>query len=217
VQATQKISDIFGGFTGVLTSYDYFGTAVASLGDLDGDSVGDLAVGALDNDGGRRGAFWILFLNRNGTVKSFQNISATQGGFLGVLDDLDLFGSSLAFLGDLDGDLVGDIAVASCLDDDGGVDRGAVWILFLRSSGTVKSFQKISSTQGGFTGFLSDYDSFGSSATALNDLDGDSIPELAVGALLDDDGGADKGAVWILFLRANGTVKFHQKISSTQG
>jgi hypothetical protein len=40
----QKISDTEGGFTGILDNEDYFGKA-ASLGDLDGDGVGDLAVG----------------------------------------------------------------------------------------------------------------------------------------------------------------------------
>jgi hypothetical protein len=57
-------------------------------------------------------------------------------------------------LGDLDGDGVGDLAVGADLDDDGGLDRGAVWILFLNPNGTVKSHQKISDTQGGFTGTL---------------------------------------------------------------
>ena len=95
---------------------------------------------------------WILFLNTNGTVKSHQKISDTQGGFTGTLDDVDVFGNSVAALGDLDGDGIGDLAVGAAFDDDGGQDRGAVWILFLNSNGTVKSHQKISDTQGGFTG-----------------------------------------------------------------
>ena len=42
---------------------------VTSLGDLNGDGVGDLAVGAWrDGDGGfRRGAVWILFLDADGS------------------------------------------------------------------------------------------------------------------------------------------------------
>ena len=38
---------------------------------------------------------------------------------------------SVAALGDLDGDGVGDLAVGAACDDDGGTDRGAVWILGL--------------------------------------------------------------------------------------
>ncbi len=66
-----------------------------------------------------------------GQVASFQKISDTEGGFTATLDDLDVFGNGLAVLGDLDGDGVPDLAVGAPLDDDGGGDRGAVYVLFL--------------------------------------------------------------------------------------
>ena len=66
--------------------------------------------------------------------------------------------------------------------------------------GWVLSHQKISSTEGGFTGILDDWDWFGISAAALGDLDGDGVGDLAVGAPGDDDGGSGRGAVWVLFL-----------------
>ncbi len=52
VLSHQKISDTEGGFTGILELNDFFGYSVASLGDLDGDGVGDLAVGAFNDDDG---------------------------------------------------------------------------------------------------------------------------------------------------------------------
>ena len=175
VRASQKISDTQGGFTGGLDDSDYFGRSVATLGDLDG--VIELVVGApYDDDGGTDcGAVWLLFLNSDRTVKAHQKIGNTQGGFTGYLDNGDYFGYSVASLGDLDGDGVSDLAVGARFD--GGWGRGAVWLLLLSSDGTVKSHQKVSDTEGGFTGVLDDNDYFGSSVASLGDLDGDGVIE----------------------------------------
>ena len=139
-------------------------------------------------------------MGEDGWVLSHQKISSTEGGFTGTLDDYDDFGTSVASLGDLDGDGVADLAVGTTGDDDGGDRHGAVWVLFLHSNGTVKSHQKISDTAGGFTGTLDDWDYFGTSVASLGDLDGDGVADLAVGATSDDDGGDRRGAVWVLFL-----------------
>ncbi len=47
----------------------------------------------------------------------------------------------------MDGDGVLDIIVAASQDDDGGSNRGAVYILCLTTQGTVKTYQKISSLE----------------------------------------------------------------------
>ena len=214
VKEQSKISASSGNFTGTLDAGDQFGAAVASLGDLNGDGVGDLIVGApYDDDGGEdAGAVWILFLQADGSIQSQQKISATSGGFTGALDDDDHFGIAVSATEDLDGDGVVDVAVAASQDDDGGTDRGAVWILFLHVNGTVKSHQKISDYYGNFSGTLFNGDRFGTSLAFIGDLDGDETSDLAVGAAGDDDGGTDRGAVWILNLHPTGLVKSYREI-----
>ena len=73
---------------------------------------------------------------------SYQKISSTQGGFAGLLDG-DYFGWSMASVGDLNGDGVVDLAVGAYADDDGGsntgANRGAVYVLFMNTDGTVMS------------------------------------------------------------------------------
>ncbi|HXV13021.1 MAG TPA: FlgD immunoglobulin-like domain containing protein, partial [Candidatus Krumholzibacteria bacterium] len=134
----------------------------------------------------------------------------------GDLDDGDFFGAGLSSIGDLDGDGVLDLAIGGVFDDDGGFDRGAVWIVFRNADNTVKGHQKISNTEGGFTGDLADSDRFGVSLSSVGtSCTGERV--LAVGATLDDDGGFDQGAVWLLRLRADGTVASHSKISDTEG
>ncbi|MBN1338154.1 MAG: FG-GAP repeat protein [Bacteroidales bacterium] len=220
VKNYQKISNFEGYFNGYLDVNDWFGLWVSNIGDFDNDGVADIAVGATgDSDGGgeNTGALWILFLNSNGSVKSSQKINKYFGGFTGNLDPGDRFGRSCTCLGDLDGDNIKDLAVAAHFDDDGGTDRGAVWVLFMNPDGTVKSHQKISNTQGNFYGVLDDNDQFGICSTLLGDIDGDGVVDVMVSNQFDDDGGYNRGAAWCLFLNTNGTVKGFQKISDTEG
>ena len=83
-------------------------------------------------------------------------------------------------------------------DDDGGSNRGAVWVLFLNADGTVSSHQKISDTEGGFTGTLDNSDNFGSSVAGLGDFDGDGIEDIAVGAYYLGVHRAEDGDTWSL-------------------
>jgi hypothetical protein len=126
----------------------------------------------------------------------------------------DRFGTSLAVIGDVDGNGAVDIAVGAPGDDDGGTDRGAVYVLLLDAAASVLSTVKISATSGGFTGALDDDDGFGSALVGLGDIDGDGVADLAVGAIRDDDGALDAGAVWILTLNSSGAVETTRKLSA---
>ena len=198
----------------ILDDGDTFGSEIGLMEDFDNDGTNDIVIGASqDDDGGKdRGAVYILFLNKDGTVKEYQKISDTEGNFEGVLDDGDEFGISSQIMDDLDGDGINELAVGSFEDDDGGQDRGAVYILFLNKDGTVKEYQKISDTEGNFEGEIEFRDYFGRDIDDIGDLDGDGINELAVGAFRNDNGGKDRGAVYILFLNKDGMVKEYQKI-----
>jgi hypothetical protein len=192
-----------------------FGRSVASLGDLNDDGVADLAVGSHENNIGGfwRGAVHILFMDVDGTAKSTTTIGSGTGGGPS-LSTGDHFGNAIVAPGDLDGDGVVDLAVGAYGDGSHGAWTGAVHVLFMRPDGTAKSTQKIAS---GDAFVLSPGDRFGSALAAPGDLDGDGVPDLAVGALQDDTGGIDRGAVHVLLLTPDGRVKTSTKISSGYG
>ncbi len=216
-----------------LDPQDNFGQSVVTLGDLNGDGVNDLGVGARrDDDAGLNfGAFYVLLLRGGvgepdpGTVLGAPiKIAPGQNGFFGPLGG-EWFGASGGLLGDLNGDQRPEVAVGCPLDDDGGTDFGAVWILSLRSSaagdapaavGQVFAEMKISA--GSYPPLITDLDAmdrFGEAVVGIGDADGDGVEDLAVSAPFDDDGGSDRGAIWLVLLDAGGVVKEMDKISTT--
>jgi hypothetical protein len=219
VRQQQKIADDTGGFGGNLDDDDRFGSAVADIGDVNGDGIPDLAVGSPNNDSGsdNAGAVWILMMQADGKVDAWQKVSDSAGGFNGNLDADDHFGAAITGIGDLDNNGVPDLAVGVPGNDKGGTDRGAVWILFLNAEGKVQQEQKIADDAGGFGGALDDNDRFGSAVADIGDMNGDGIPDLAVGAPNDDDGADNAGAVWILMMQADGKVDGWQKVSGSAG
>jgi len=223
VRRATRLGSVTPGFDDELDARDAFGQAVATIGDLDGDGIPEYAVGsdsAPGPFGTPRGRVWIFFPRADRSIRRYRKISLNEGDF-GDHPAGDEFASALAGLGDLDGDGVPDLAVGAPRDPDGGTARGAVWILFLRTDGTVKRRQKISDLEGGFVGQLGNGDFFGSAVATLGDLDGDGIIDLAVGAPGDDartsPGDVELGTVWILNMRTDGTVRRARKINERLG
>ncbi len=217
VDSFEKISATSGLFAGPLAAGDAFGQRVAGIGDLDLDGVPDLAVGASFKDaaGTDEGGIWILFLNANGTVKSEVLLTSATNGFPFIPSNTGL--SSVAPLGDMDGDGVVDLVVGASFADVGATNAGSVWVLFMNPNGTVKSSQQIASGVGGFGFPLSGSDYFGFSVEGLGDIDGDGVPDMAVGAYGEDTAGLNAGTIFVIRLNANGTVKSDQAITDGLG
>ena len=143
-----------------------------------------------------------------GSVLRERKINEGSGGFSGDLREGDQFGESLAQLDDLNGDGVRDLAVGAMGDDTGGIEVGAVWILFLNKDGTVLSQTKISNSSGGLEGALTRVEQFGVKLASIGDLDGDGLQELAVTSFTTRH-------LRVLFLNRDGTVRAHTLISPT--
>jgi hypothetical protein len=211
VRSQELISLLTGGFAGDINPGDSFGDAVVELGDVDGDGVADLAVAApLHDEPGlaEAGAIFVLLMNAEGTVRETTEITNTDLPSVSVGIG-PRFGNGLAALGDLDGDGTPDLAAGlPGLDISGRAqDSGAVDILFLNPDGSVKRRQRIAEGLGNFE-VNTEITRFGFRLGNIGDLDGDGFPELAVGAPRTViDGLTDVGALYVLFLLPDGTIK----------
>lgn len=129
-------------------------------------------------------------------------ITEGSGGLVASLESGDRFGRDHDKIGDVDGDGVIDFVVGARSDDDGEIDAGAVYILFMNNDGTVKANQKISMLSGGFSEVLNEGNFFGYGVAGIGDYDDDGIPDIAVAAPV-----APNNALYIIHLKADGTVK----------
>jgi hypothetical protein len=169
-----------------LSAGDSFGTGLANIGDLNGNGVNDLVVGA-DRDNGDNedvGAVHILFMDENGGLaKATETIdgTTTNGPTLG---NGYWFGGSVANIGDFDGNGVDDLAVGANLCCGGAEDKGAIYILFMDQdpgNGLGKATVAIDdTTTNGPT--LSDNDRFGNAVANMGDMDGNFVFEKRCGS-----------------------------------
>ena len=122
------------------------------------------------------------------------------------LESGDRFGRDHDSAGDINGDGIIDYVVGARSDDDGAIDAGAVYILFMNNDGTVQGYQKISMLAGGFTETLNEGNFFGYGVAGIGDYDADGVPDIAVSSPV-----SPNNSLYIIHLNSNGTVKSYVK------
>jgi hypothetical protein len=182
---------------------DYAGYSVSSAGDVDGDDLDDILVGAFnDDDGGSNaGAAYLILgssLGESGTI----DLSSADYKLVGESDS-DYAGISVSSAGDVDGDGWGDILVGAHGDGDGGSNAGAAYLVLGSSLGTSGTIDLSSADYKLVGESSSDY--AGSSVSSAGDMDGDGLDDILVGAYGDDDGGSSAGAIYIVLGSSLGT------------
>lgn len=159
-----------------------FGAVVDGLGDVDGDGVGDVAVG-IPNEGGQYGAVRVY--------------SGATGLLIHVLSrpySSMHFGTAVSGVGDLDLDGHNDILIGSDVQDRSGQLTGGVDV-YSGATGAVL-FGDLN---------MGEADTqFGSRLAAVGDLNHDGIPDFAVGAPSASPGGIFEAGSAFLYSGSNG-------------
>jgi hypothetical protein len=170
--------------------FDHAGGALAGVGDVDGDCVPDLLVGAADADALASGGGEACLVR--GSAPPTDTVMAAASACFWGPGSHDAAGTAVAGAGDLDGDGLADLAVAAPGADLAAASAGEV-CLFLGSA--IPASASLSSADACFLGETA-ADEAGSALAGGGDIDGDGLDDLLAGTPL--FGTSNQGAAYLV-------------------
>ena len=178
------------------------GECVASAGDVDGDGLDDLLVGApQDGEGASEAGQAYLGLGRMGDWPQVTSVGTAAASFLGE-HSADHAGCGLSGAGDVDGDGYADLLIGAEGSDAGAFDAGQVYLVRGRAEGWVAD-ESLASADASFVG-EAEGDRVGIAASGGGDINGDGYADLLLGADRSDSAATDAGQVYLFLGRPSG-------------
>jgi large repetitive protein len=190
---------------------DWSGLAISGAGDVNGDGIADLIVGAPQSDpsAANAGRSYVVFGSTNMSSLYLSAIAASNGGFvINGQSASDLSGYSVGSAGDVNGDGLADLIVGAYQNDSSAADAGRSYVVFGKTTTTAVNLSAIAAGTGGFVinGQCAS-DNSGFSVSSAGDVNGDGLADLVVGALNSDPTtGTNAGRSYVVFGKATTTA-----------
>jgi hypothetical protein len=210
---------------------DQSGCSVSSAGDVNGDGVADLIIGAIradPNGNASAGEGYVVFgdigVGSSGEL-DLSTLSGTNGFVINGISVNDRSGRSVSSAGDVNGDGVDDLIIGANLADPQDVSAaGESYVVFggagVGSSGVVEAGM-LSGTDGFMLNGIANNDQSGGSVSSAGDVNGDGVDDLLIGAgFADQPMKPDAGGCYVVFggidVGASGVINLAE-ITSVDG
>jgi hypothetical protein len=192
------------------------GYGAISIGDVNGDNLGDLALGAFYADYGETnsGSVWVMFSTlvddigaSTGNIHSLGTGANYSIRVDGGAQSEELSYGGIMGIGDLNGDNFGDLIVGSPYSDYGGNGSGSVWVLFSTLIDDVGSTTGNNFPLSTATNYNIRYDGAeGEMLTnqhgrgfIVEDINSDGLGDLIIGSPRADHAGSNSGSTYLIF------------------
>jgi Ca2+-binding RTX toxin-like protein len=184
---------------------DYSGRSVSAAGDINGDGIDDLIIGAYkaSPNGPQSGAAHVVFGSPAGFPANLEltALDGSNGFQIRGAAEYDYAGFSVSRAGDINGDGIDDLIIGAYGADTNGSNSGTSYVVFgshMPFTATVEL-----SALDGSNGFqirgAAAGDQSGYSVSAAGDMNGDGIDDLIVGAPYADPNGSNSGTGYVVF------------------
>ena len=202
---------------------DFSGRSVSAAGDVNGDGIADLLVGAdpAAPHGANSGAAYVVFGKSTPftATLSLGALNGTNGFKISGAAAGDKAGYSVSSAGDVNGDGIADIIIGAKETSPHGAKSGASYVVFGKNSGFAGNLDL--STIDGNNGFKISGEEAGAyagfSVSAAGDVNGDGFDDVVIGAPMANPNGAHSGAVYVVFGTGTGFFPANLDVSTLNG
>ena len=204
-----EIDEANGFFIQGVDPYDFSGSAISSAGDINGDGIDDILIGARNanpSDKYSAGETYVVFgSNDLGNTGNFllSDLDGTNGFVINGIEIDDRSGRAVSNAGDINGDGFDDILIGT--NPLGQSNPGEAYVVFGGSnvgSGGSLELASLNGRNGFIMHGINEGDRSGYSVSKAGDVNGDGLDDIIVGALRADvDGKTDAGQAYVVFGR----------------